>query len=230
MRKIARIALPVLALIAAVAITQGQLAGLLTGGQVRLQAPATSLIAPPEDPHAGHLGAGAAPAPAAIPGPNAARIQLSMAPTATASQGYTLTAQVATPAGAPAGSASVSFYELVDLIGPREMFIGGAVTDGHGSASLIYLPATTGSHEIVARATGIAKVSPGETRATLQAAVAAPPYRPDVPALSRFSDRVPYGVGVVVLGVWLLIAFALIGTARGVLQDAGSDNEKGVIA
>ncbi len=221
-----RIGFIVAALLVATVAVSGQLAGLL-GGQVRLQAPDAAL-APPYVDHQGHSGTDAS-RPAAVQRPNAARVQLAIAPAAKASTGYVLTAGVLTATGGPASDVTVRFYEVVDLLGTREMLIGAATADGHGSASLTYLPATIGTHEVVVRASGTA-VSPGETRGTLDATVAAPPYRSDVSALSRFSAVVPYAVGLVVLAVWLLIAFALFGTARGVIQGAGSEREKRVIA
>lgn len=59
-------------------------------------------------------------------------------------------------------------------------------------------------------------IAPAEVRHVFDADVAAPPYRPAVVPLASFSAAVPYGVGLVVLVVWSLIALALIGTALGI--------------
>lgn len=228
MTRVVRIVLVAAALLAATFVIQGQIAGKLPG-QVRLQAPDASLVAPGTADQA-HPDTAPAQRPASVVAPNAARIDVSTRAAAKASTGYVLEATVRTPAGNAAPDATVKFYELVDLLGAREMLIGAATTDGSGRASLVYLPARTGVHDIVVRSSGIAKVAPGETRTTLDAAVAAAPYRVEAPALSGFHNVVPYGVGVVVLTVWLLIAFALIGTALGVARGARNEKEKGVIA
>ena len=197
---------------------------------VHLQVPNGSLVAPPANGQGSQSGGTAAQQPAAAAAPNAAHLALSVHPSSNASHGYVVGAEVRTPDGTPAGDATVSFYEAVDFFGPREELLGTATTDSSGSASFTYLPATTGSHRIVARSSGIAKVASGQASETFTAAIAAPAYRDHVPAITAFYNLVPYGVGVVVLAVWLLIAFALIGTARGVARGAREQKEKGVIA
>jgi hypothetical protein len=213
---------------ATIAIQPGLLASL---GGVRLQASDATLIAPAPVDHSAHLGGGSpVQPPAAVPAPNAARVEISVAPAEKASRGYVLGAHVSTPDGRPAGSASVTFYDVVDLLGTREMLVGTATADGRGDASLDYLPATAGTHQIVARTAGIPKTASGEARTTLDAAIAAPPYHAEVPGIAAFQDALPYGVGVVLVCVWSLIAFALVGTARGVARGARAEKEKGVLA
>lgn len=133
-------------------------------------------------------------------------------------QGYALSVKLRTSDGRPLNDTIVSFHETVELFGTREMLIATARTDGQGLGSAIYLPARTGRHEIVVRTAGGEHVAPLELRHSFEAIVAAPPYRAHEPPLASFSAAVPYGVGVVVLSVWALIAFALLGTAGGVLR------------
>ncbi|MDE3111975.1 MAG: hypothetical protein KGK34_03435 [Chloroflexota bacterium] len=223
-----RVLIAVLALVAATVVLQLDLRGLLPG-QVRLEAPNTMLMSPPSSGQ-GAPGGVSAQRPAAAAAPNAARVQLRTSAAASAPDGYVLAASVATPDGRPAAGATVTFYEVVDLLGSREMLIDSATSDGRGNASVVYLPARAGSHEIVARSTGIAKAASGEARSTLEATVTAKAYAPETPSISAFYNAVPYGVGLVVLAVWLLIAFALLGTARGVVRGARREEEKGVIA
>lgn len=223
-----RIVIAVGALLAATLVIQLDLRGMLPG-QIHIQIPDTMLVAAPSTGQSSQDDQGAQ-LPAAAAAPNAARVTMSIQPSATAGHGYVLQAEVRTPAGAPAGDATVGFYETVQFLGPREELLGSATTDAQGNASFTYLPATTGSHAIVARTSGIAKAATGEGRSTLEATVSAPLYRPDIPAITAFQNVVPYGVGAMVLSVWLLIAFALIGTARGVARGARGQKEKGVIA
>lgn len=145
-------------------------------------------------------------------------------------QGYVLDVRLRTTDGRPVNEATVRFYEVVELLGAREMLIATGTTDGQGNASTTYLPARTGQHEIVVRFAGRDHFTRAEGRASFEATVAAPPYRPETGALSSFTAVLPYGVGAVVLGVWALIAFALFGTARGVLRGAHDHAEKGDIA
>ena len=132
--------------------------------------------------------------------------------------GYVLSVRLATTDGRPVNDAPVRFYESVELLGAREMLIASVMTDGQGRASVAYLPARTGDHRIVVRFAGRDHLGPVEGRTSFQATIAAPPYREEPMPLAAFSTRVPYVVGAIVLAVWSLIAFALFGTARGVMS------------
>ncbi len=148
-------------------------------------------------------------------------------PSATLAQGYVLDVHLVTTDNRPVNDATVRFYEVIDLFGKRPMLLGSAITDGQGRGSLSYLPAATGSHEIVVRFAGKDHYVAAEGRTTFQAEIAAETYVVQPAPLSAFSSKVPYGVGVLVLAVWALIAFALIGTARGVIGGARSKIRKG---
>lgn len=139
---------------------------------------------------------------------------------ASAAVGYVLAAQVGMSDGKPIGDAKIRFYDVVELFGEREMLIGAATTDASGRATLAYLPATTGKREIVALFPGADHLAPVRGHISLDATVAAPPYHLEPSGLALFSTRVPYVVGVVVLAVWALIAYAFISTARGVKSGA----------
>lgn len=146
-------------------------------------------------------------------------------------QGYTLGVRLLVTQTQGVAGATVRLYEIVDLFGKKEMFIGTATTDGQGRASLNYLPAKVGPHEIVARFPGMPGYSAAEGRATFQADVAAPAYVVEPAPLASFTSKVPYAVGTLVLAVWGLIAYALIGTARGITSGARiNNNRKGNLA
>jgi len=170
-----------------------------------------------------------APTVAAIPDGNT-RLVVSARPQADAAQGYVLTAVLRTTDGKAVGSAPVRFYESVDLFGARGMLIGTASTDGGGAAALSYLPAVVGPHEIVARTLAEGQLNAAIGRFTFEASVSAPAYHDEPKPLASFLDRVPYAVGLVVLSVWSLIAFALFATARGVIGGARSSTRKGETA
>ncbi len=193
----------------------------LLSGSPRAELP-TSAAVQPTEAHTGHdQVASAAPAVApAKPGPNAARVTLASRPADKIEKGYLLSVRLAAPDTKPVNETSVSFYEVVDLFGQREMFIGETTTDGQGNASLLYLPAQLGPRQIIARSAGRGQVTWGESRITLDAQVAAATYRVEAAPLAAFSAVLPYGVGVLVLSVWSVLAFAFFATARGVISGA----------
>lgn len=169
-------------------------------------------------------------ATAAVAAPQASVIQLTVAPAPKVDQGYALNVRVRTVDGKPVNEATIKYYEAVDLIGSREMFIGSVTTDGQGQGALLYLPAQLGSHQLIARFAGRDQVAPAEARTTFEALIAAPAYAPETVPLSGFNRVVTAAVGVVVLSVWALIAFAFISTARGVRRGARDLGTKGDLA
>ena len=144
-------------------------------------------------------------------------------------KGYVLEVTLHTSDGKPVNETVVSFYEPVELFGQRELFLGTATTDGQGNASFAYLPARLGTHEIIVRSNRKDHYLGAEGRTTFDAVVAAAPYRSQPAPLAAFSAGLPYGVGAVVLAVWLALALALFGTARGVLG-GGREQRKGDLA
>ena len=156
----------------------------------------------------------------AVAAPQRTVVELNAGAAPKVEQGYVLAVRVRTTDGRPVNEVRVRFYEVVELFGPRDMYIGSALTDGQGEGTLLYLPAQLGSHEIIARFAGRDQVAPAEGRMTLKATVAAPAYQAESVPLSAFSKIITVGVGAIVLSVWALIAFALVSTARGVLRGA----------
>ena len=201
----------------------------LLPGQLRTSG---SLVA--NDQPAGHehdttttSSVGLAPAPVVNPPATAARVAIQTQPAEKSERGYVLEATVRAPSGDALADAPVKFYELVDLFGTREMYIGSSVTDGRGAASITYLPAQSGTHRFVVRTSPVGKVSAGEARVSFEASAAAQPAQAPRSPLAIFSDKVPYAVGLLVLAVWGLIAFALVATARGVIGGARQTSRKG---
>lgn len=171
-------------------------------------------------------GIGLAPAPIVDPPAGAGRLTVTVKPAAKEADGYLLAVRLAAPDGKPVADAPVRFFDVVDLFGPREMLIATDTTDGRGDASYEYLPATSGTHRIVVRSAGQGPVRAAEARTTFEATVTATAPHSDRAPFASFSDRVPYAVGALVLGVWGLIAFALLATARGVMAGARSTRRK----
>jgi hypothetical protein len=176
--------------------------------------------------HALHEAAAATSRSAIVAPPNGARVDITTRGATKVEEGYVVETRIVSRDGKPVSDAIVRFYELVDFFGPREELIGTARTDGQGSATLTYLPAKTGTHDIAVRFAGQGSLVPSVGTATFEATVAAPPYRSDEPALLAFTRLVPYAAGAIVLAVWGLIAFALFGTARGIAVRAAQTSTK----
>jgi hypothetical protein len=164
---------------------------------------------------------------ALVPPPGGSRVLVTTAAASKPELGYTLAVKVTSPAGMPVNDATIRFFDVVDLFGPKEELIGTGTTDGQGEVAIVYLPATTGTHQIVARFAGRDALVPSLGVTDLEATVAAPAYKVDPSAFAAFSRYIPYGAGVLVLAVWGLIAFSLFGTARGVVASANPSHRKG---
>lgn len=196
-------------------------------GIQRLVGPRTALLIPAA-PGAGGAQVATTPAaepaapaqvPASVPSGAASRVvaTISVEPHQRVEQGYVLEARLLTRESKPINEAKVSFYDVRDLLGPREMLIGTATTDGQGSATVKYLPAEAGRHEIVARYVPSGQTDVVVTRTSFEADVTAKPSSSaEVLPLARVTAVLPAVAAAVLLAVWILFAFALIGTARGV--------------
>jgi hypothetical protein len=200
-------------------------------GGLRLQVPNGGGVgAAPAATADAHAHASAPAMVAIVPPPGGSRLDLTTARAAKPELGYQIAVKVTSPAGKPVNDATVRFYDVVDLLGQREELIGSAVTDGQGLTAIIYLPAMTGTHQIVARFAGQGTLEPSLGVSTLEASVAAPKYKIEESAFASFSRYVPYAAGLIVLAVWGLIAFSLFGTARGVVARAHEAHRKGETA
>ncbi len=146
--------------------------------------------------------------------------------TAKAELGYVIETRVVSPDGKPSTMRSSGSTTSSTSSAARRAHRDRAHRRP-GNASLSYLPASTGSHDIAVRFAGQGSLVPSVGTATFEATLAAPPNRSDEPALLGFTRLVPYAAGAIVLSVWGLIAFALFGTARGIARTRGQDNRKG---
>jgi hypothetical protein len=148
--------------------------------------------------------------------PTAARAltSLSVQPATKEARGYALEARLVGKDGKALVGTEIAFYDVVELLGPREMWIGAAKTDGFGTVAIDYLPAEGGAHTIVARPTQWDRLAATQATATIQAVRVAPTTyaREDLP-LDPFSVRVPSVGAFVLLSIWALFAFVVFGTA-----------------
>ncbi len=211
-----------LAAVAAVAVVGGSRIPVAQGffaPRVSVQVPPASLAEGPHERMPGTpttVDTGAATGGDALPMAAAVAVE----PSDDITRGYVVSAHV-TKDTKPVGQVEVSFYDVIDLLGSRQMLIGSRLTDGQGEASVTYLPAELGHHDLVVRAAEADAVV-AEARSSFDARVAAPrTYSREQLPLERFSSGLPLVAAGVLVVVWALFAFAFVGTARRVASGAG---------
>lgn len=179
--------------------------------------------------HAAVPSSGTSANPQTLPssGPAAAAAKattsVSITPDTRADRGYLVDARLVTKEGKPIANALVRFYDVVELLGPREMLIGAETTDGLGTVSMFYKPAQGGTHQIIARPAN-AELAATDGRTTFDATVVAPPaYARERLPLDRFSVNLPAAGQTILLVVWGTFAFVLIGSLIRIPRGAHPD-------
>lgn len=146
---------------------------------------------------------------------SAARVltSVSIEPARRETSGFTIEARLVGKDGKPVADTEVAFYDVVTHAGQREMLIGTAKTDGHGSATINYLPPQLGARTINVRPTQWDKLAATQATATFDATRAAPiTYAREPLPLDPFSARLP-GFGIAaVAAVYALFAFVVLGS------------------
>lgn len=128
--------------------------------------------------------------------------------------GYAIEARIVGRDGKAIADVEVAFYDVLPLLGPREMLIGTAKTDGFGTASINYLPAQGGTHTINVRPTQWDRLAATQATATIAATRVAPvTYARERLPLDPFSVRLPSIGALLVLAIWGLFALIVLGTA-----------------
>ncbi len=152
-------------------------------------------------------------------GPTPTRIQVGADPPQADGQPYVIEARIVAADGRGVNSVPLDFSIAADFFGPRQLSIGRATTDGQGRAQISYLPSWQGRHEVTVKFAGTAAFAASQGAGSFVSAVALAPHRDARSPLADFSSGLPYAVAVIVVAVWLTIAFALVGTVRGILAD-----------
>lgn len=163
--------------------------------------------------------------PSSGPAAAAAKTTTSLAVTPdTRDRGYVLDVRVVSKAdGKPVANTLVRFYDTVQLLGAREMLIGTGTTDGLGTVSIYYKPAQAGTHHILARPANT-QLAATDGLATFDASAVAPSaYKRDRLPLDPFSVNLPFAGETVLLVVWGLFAFVLIGSLIRIPRSAHHD-------
>ncbi len=111
---------------------------------------------------------------------------------------------------------SISFYQKVELLGPRESFLGSATTDSTGVAGLVYEPAEQGRQTIVARFSGTTKYAASNTNAVIEVREAVPPFESRPLPLASIREWFPIGLGTAVLATWAVLLGGFLNTVLGI--------------
>ncbi len=139
---------------------------------------------------------------------------VSVAPARREANGYAIEARLVGKDGKGLVDIEIAFYDVLALLGPREMLIGTAKTDGFGTASIEYLPAQGGTHTVNVRPLQWDRLGATQATVTIEAARVAPAtYARERLPLDPFSSRLPSIGAVVVLAIWALFAFIVLGSA-----------------
>jgi hypothetical protein len=172
-------------------------------------------------PTAAEAQSSAAPSPAAV----ATKLTLSSSPV-TDSKGrkvpgqLTLTATL-TAEGKGLNNRAVDFYQQVDLMGPRDAFIGRALTDSTGVALLRYESAQPGDQVLLAHfagATGYAKQDASEN---VTMAEGGTQFKTEPLPLGSVARGLAIATGVIGLAVWALLLGIFFRTVLGI-RSAGA--------
>ncbi len=133
---------------------------------------------------------------------------------------YVLTATLVSSSGKPIGEQEVSFYQTVDLLGTRSAFLGTATTDSTGVAALAYVATQTGGQSFVARFAGAKGLAKSEATAQVQIIQSKQVFEQPAAPFGLVGQWLPYVLGALVLGVWVLLAGLLLSTIAGIRSAA----------
>jgi hypothetical protein len=116
-----------------------------------------------------------------------------------------LSATLSRADGTPLPDQEVSFYQQVDLFGPRDALLGSAATDSGGVAVLLYQAATRGRQTIKATFGGSSGVGKAEASTAIDVRDVVDPYEPDAEPLASLRQWLPVALTSVVVAVWALV-------------------------
>lgn len=127
-----------------------------------------------------------------------------------------LSATLTADGGKPLSGKPIDFYQPVQLLGARDSYLGTALTDSTGTATLGFTPASTGSQSIRASFAGDSGYASSEATGPVVITATGPLFTESPVPLGALGDVLPYAFGAVVLAVWALLAFVLLRTASGI--------------
>ena len=127
-----------------------------------------------------------------------------------------LLAKLARDDGYPLSQRSIAFFETIDTFGAARVALGSATTTAIGVATLRYETRVTGEHHFTLVYGGDDITSSVVSNVTLDMQnmpALAPLEMPT--GMEGISDWTMIAVGVLVLGIWSVLAVVFLGTVRG---------------
>jgi hypothetical protein len=131
-----------------------------------------------------------------------------------------LSARLTTADGKPVSGQEIDFLAPVELFGSREAFVGSAITDSTGRATLGYQPAQAGQQTIVARFTGGPSYATSEASGEIQVGEVVPAIRTEPLPFAGLRNGLPVVLVALVLVVWGALLGVFLGTVRGIRRAA----------
>jgi|GEM_PF-6712460 hypothetical protein len=125
-------------------------------------------------------------------------------------------ATLTTADGKALNGRTIDFYQRTELFGPRNAYIGSAVTDSAGAAALRYEAAQSGPQELLARFAGTSDLARQEATDRVNVAESAMPFKGEPLPLGSVAKGLAIGVGLLGLAVWVLLLGIFIHTIIGI--------------
>lgn len=122
----------------------------------------------------------------------------------------TLTATLKSVDGHDIPEAPIKFFAETRFSGTEGLMeIGTSVTDSNGIATFEYIPTIEGRQKIIARFGGTGIYAESEAPVEIDVLAAVPGYVQDPASLEVLRGILPYGLWIVVAGVWVTFGYVL---------------------
>ncbi len=127
-------------------------------------------------------------------------------PTALQTPGlFALTGTLTTADKKALSGKQVDFYQKVELMGPRDSYLGSATSDSTGAVALAYQPAEAGPQTILVRFAGADDLAKSEATRNVEFQSVVPPFEPEPLPLASVRQWLPAGLGSMVLITWAVL-------------------------
>lgn len=137
-----------------------------------------------------------------------------------------LNATLRTADGKAVNEREVDFYQEIDFMGGREIYLGSSLTDSTGSAAIAYQPSQEGRQTIKVYFVGDTDLAAVGAAGSIDVTAVVPPFETERLPLGPVRLWLPSILVLLVLGTWAALFAVLVGTVRGV-RAASSSSGRG---
>ncbi|MFN8524164.1 MAG: hypothetical protein U0821_13780 [Chloroflexota bacterium] len=155
------------------------------------------------------------------------KLQLAPAQPSSAKGRLTLAATLTTAEGKPLSNQSVDFYQHVDLLGPRESYLGSGTTDSTGRAAVSYQPSQKGQQKITARFHGAEGLAGTSASGEIQVSDVVSPFPEERLPFAPIRGLISIGIAALTLGFWVVLIGVLLSTVLGIRAAGGAHQAAG---